>query len=98
MPKLIALWTAAEDADGFTADYLATHVGLARAMPGLSSTFFGTSASGPYVRVAELTWPSAEDMNSALGSPDGASLLGDAARLQQTFGNRLDVLIVNEDD
>jgi hypothetical protein len=96
MPKLIALWTAADDSDGFSADYLATHVGLAEAMPGVSSTFFGTTA-GPYSRVADLTWPDADSMNSALGSPAGAALLGDAQRLQQTFGNRLDVLIVTED-
>jgi hypothetical protein len=96
MPKLIALWTAADDSDGFTSDYLATHVGLAQAMPSVASTFFGTTA-GPYSRVAELTCSSADDMNSALGSPAGAALLGDAQRLQQTFGNRLDVLIVNED-
>ncbi|MEA3075262.1 MAG: hypothetical protein QOF60_170 [Actinomycetota bacterium] len=96
MPKLIALWTAADDSDGFNADYLATHVGLAQAMPSVSSTFFGTTA-GPYARVADLTWSSADEMNAALGSPAGAALLGDAQRLQQAFGNRLDVLIVNED-
>jgi hypothetical protein len=97
MPKLIALWTAADDAAGFNADYTATHPDLARKLPKLESAFFGTTLGGPYARVAELTWATGDDMNAALGSPEGAALLGDAQRLQETFGNKLDALIVNED-
>jgi len=97
MPKLIALWTAPDDVEGFTADYTATHARLVRSMPELTDAFFGTSLGGPYARIAKLTWSSGEDMNAALGSPQGAELMADTQRLQETFGNRVDVLIVNED-
>ena len=35
--KLIALWTAPADREGFLADYEATHALLARSIPGLAS-------------------------------------------------------------
>ena len=47
--------------------------------------------------VAELSFESQETMGAALGSSEGASLMGDTERLQQTFGNKVDVLIVNGD-
>ena len=34
--KLIALWSAPTDAEGFDADYLAAHASLAWAVPGVS--------------------------------------------------------------
>ena len=94
--KLLALWTAPSDAEGFDADYLATHAGLARAVPGVTFSS-GRCVSGPYYRVAELEFESQEAMGAGLGGAEGASLLADGERLQQTFGNKLDVLIVNAD-
>ena len=94
--KLIALWTAPADGDGFDADYLATHAKLASALPGVSFSS-GKCSSGPYYRIAELSFESQETMGGALGSSEGAALMGDTERLQQTFGNKVDVLIVNED-
>ena len=43
--KLIALWTPPDDQGGFLADYDATHVELARAVPGLTSFEASTMAS-----------------------------------------------------
>jgi uncharacterized protein (TIGR02118 family) len=94
--KLIALWTAPSDADGFEADYLATHAGLAAAVPGVSFSS-GRCASGPYYRIAELSFESQEAMGAGLGSPEGAAVMVDGERLQKEFGNKLDVLIVNAD-
>ena len=94
--KLIALWTAPTDGDGFDADYLATHAKIASGLPGVTFTS-GKCASGPYYRIAELAFESQETMGAALGSSGGAELMGDTERLQQTFGNKVDVLIVNED-
>lgn len=95
--KLIALWTApASDADGFDADYLSTHVGLARAVPGVTFSS-GRCLSGPYHRIAELAFASQEAMGAGLGGAEGAALLADGERLQQAFGNKLDVLIVDAD-
>lgn len=97
MTKLIALWTKPDDTEGFDADYLATHAALAKAVPGLTTFASGRCASGPYYRVAELSFASGDDLGAGLGSTDGAALLADSERLQSTFGNKLDVLIVNED-
>jgi uncharacterized protein (TIGR02118 family) len=94
--KLIALWTAPEDGEGFDADYKQTHAKLAAALPGVTFSS-GRCASGPYFRMATLAWDSQEAMGGALGSPEGAALMGDTERLQSTFGNKADVLIVNED-
>lgn len=94
--KLLALWTAPADAEGFDADYLATHAGLARAVPGVTFSS-GRCVSGPYYRVAELAFESQEAMGAGLGGAEGASLLADGERLQQAFGNKLDVLIVETD-
>ena len=94
--KLIARWTAPEDGAGFDADYLSTHAKLASALPDVTFSS-GKCASGPYYRMAQLSWDSQEAMGAALGSPEGASLMGDTERLQQSFGNKVDVLIVNED-
>ena len=94
--KLIALWSAPSDVDGFEADYRATHAGLARAVPGVTFTA-GRCVSGPYHRVAELSFPSQEAMGAGLGGAEGAALMADGERLQQAFGNKLEVLIVDED-
>ena len=94
--KLIALWTAPTDADGFAADYLATHAGLAAAVPGVSFSS-GRCVSGPYYRIAELAFESQDAMGAGLGSPEGAAVMVDGERLQKEFGNKLDVLIVNAD-
>ncbi len=97
MMKLLALWTAPDDKEGFDADYLATHAVLAAAVPGLVSFTPGVAVSGPYHRTAELTFESGDTLGSGLGSTEGAALLADSERLQSTFGNKLDVLILTLD-
>ena len=94
--KLIALWTAPSDAEGFEADYTATHAGLAAAIPGVTFSS-GRCVSGPYYRMAELAFESQEAMGAGLGSPEGAAVMADGERLQKEFGNKLDVLIVDAD-
>ncbi len=96
MPKLVALWTAPDGAEAFDADYTATHAKLASELPGVSAEFNKAVAPGPYHRMAELRFDSMDALQAALGSPAGAKVLEDGQRLQQTFGNTLDVLIVDE--
>lgn len=95
--KLVALWTAPADPDGFDADYLATHAKLCQAVPGLVSFSSGRCVSGPYFRTAELVFESGETLGAGLGSPDGAALMADSDRLQEAFGNKVEALIVNVD-
>jgi uncharacterized protein (TIGR02118 family) len=97
MMKLVALWTAPSDADAFDADYLATHAGLCKAIPGLVSFSSGRCVSGPFYRVAELAFDSGETLGAGLGSPEGAALMADSERLSTAFGNKVVALIVNAD-
>ena len=97
MMKLVALWTAPADPDGFDADYLATHAGLCRALPGLVSFSSGRCVSGPFYRFAELSFESGETFGAGLGSAEGAALMADSDRLQSAFGNKVEALIVNVD-
>ena len=53
--------------------------------------------SGPYDRIAELSFPSQAEMGTGLGGAEGAALMADGERLQQAFGNKLEVLIVEQD-
>ena len=92
--KLIALWTPPEDRDGFLADYEATHAVLARAVPGLASFEASTSMDGKYLRVAQLAFDDLESFGAGMGSPEGAELAADSERLKATFGNDVDILIV----
>jgi uncharacterized protein (TIGR02118 family) len=95
--KLVALWTKPDDAEGFDKDYEATHAILVAKLPGMSRAVLSKAiADGPYHRMAELIFDDAGGMGAALGSPEGAELLGDAGRLSETFGNKVDVLTVEE--
>jgi len=96
--KLVALWTKPNDAAAFDKDYDATHAALVAKLPGISSAIFSLSMdpNAQYYRMAELIFDDAGAMGTALGSPEGAELLGDAGRLSETFGNKVDVLTVEE--
>lgn len=96
MPKLVALWTAPDDVAGFDADYTATHAVLAQKVPGVDFETSKAAMPGPYHRIAELKFASMEALQSALGSPEAAELMADGQRLQESFGNKLDVLIVDQ--
>ena len=99
MVKVLALWTRPEDPDAFDADYLARHVPMAHNQPGLRS-FSAAKAigNGPYWRVGEAVFDSLDDVFAVGGSDVGRELLEDAERLQKEFGNRLDMVIVQEDE
>ena len=94
--KLVALWSTPEDPDGFEADFAATHVGLVAALPGLSGSIFSKAIDGPYFRMSELLFDDGDALGGAVGSDEGMALLADSGRLQETYGSKLDVLIVEE--
>ena len=92
--KLIALWTSPVDREGFLSDYAATHAVLAREVPGLLAFEASTSVDGAYLRVAQLTFEDMEGLGAAMSSAQGIALAADSERLASTFGNSLEVLIV----
>ena len=96
MIKLVALWTQPEDAEGFEKDYTSTHMALVADMPGMTGAVASKALNGPYFRMAELIFDNPAELKAAMSSDEGKQLLSDAARLQQTYGTKLDVLTVEE--
>ena len=95
MPKLYALWSAPNDEAAFTADYLATHAELCKALPGIQDVVTGVPLPGsPYARVTELVFPTTDALMAALGSAEMGPVMADSGRLQETFANKVDAVIV----
>ena len=92
MPKLIAIWSQPNDTDGFESDYTSTHLPLAEGLPG-AKVEAGRVVDGDGYRYAILTFDSMEALQSAMGSEAGASTMQDATRLQEQYGNSLQVFV-----
>lgn len=95
--KLVALWGTPEDVEGFEADYAATHWPLVTRLPGLAGAIASKAIDGPYFRTAELIFEDGDALGGALGSEVGAELLADAGRLQETYGAKVDTMILAEE-
>ncbi len=96
--KLVALWGTPADPEGFERDYAATHVPIVGSLPGLAKSTFSKAIDGPYFRMAELAFNDMESFGAALGSEQGQALAADGDRLGETYGAKLDVLIVEEEN
>ena len=46
--------------------------------------------------MSELLFDDGDALGGAVGSDEGMALLADSGRLQETYGSKLDVLIVEE--
>ncbi|NGN41044.1 EthD family reductase [Mesorhizobium sp. CGMCC 1.15528] len=83
MAKLIAMYKTPKDAAAFDRYYFATHVPLAKKIPGLRkydvSTGTVETPGGPagYHLVATLQFDSLAALKTALGSPEGQAAAGD---------------------
>jgi uncharacterized protein (TIGR02118 family) len=83
--KLVALYRQPQDAAHFDAYYHATHVPIAKAIPGLRryevSTGVVATSQGPseFRLIAELTFDSVPDIQAALASPEGQATGADLA-------------------
>lgn len=89
MATVLALYKKPADPAAFDAYYHATHVPLAKTLPGLRSYRISTgevqSPSGamPLHLVALLEFDSAAAIQAALASPQGAQVAGDLANFAQ---------------
>jgi uncharacterized protein (TIGR02118 family) len=85
MAKLVALYKMPKDKAAFDRYYFATHVPLAKKVPGLleyevsDGGAYGPSGASPYHLVAILTFDSLAAIRSGLGSPEGQAVAGDLA-------------------
>jgi uncharacterized protein (TIGR02118 family) len=82
--QLLVLYNPPTDPDAFDRYYYATHVPIAKRLPGLRDYTVSATpvtdlqgARAPYHLVAILTFDSLDAVHHALGSPEGAATAGD---------------------
>ncbi len=96
MIKLTVLYGHPEDATAFEAYYSSTHMPLVAKIKGVvkaETTKFLPGLDGikpPYFRMAELYFNDTEELQSALGSPEGTATTGD---LQNFASGGLTILL-----
>lgn len=84
--RLLALYGHPTDPAAFDQYYAATHIPLAKQLPGLRSYTIsrggvgGPDGKAPYYLVAELNFDSVAAIQAALGSPAGAAAAGDLGK------------------
>ena len=89
MAKLVVLYKQAADPAAFDRHYTATHIPLAKKIPGLlryevSDGVVSTPAGpAPYQLVASLEFESLGALQKGLGSPEGQAAAGDLANFAQ---------------
>lgn len=89
MAKLVVLYRHPADPEAFNAYYSATHVPLAKTVPGLRSLevsagpVVAPDGSSPYFRVATLTFDSMTAIQAAMSSPEGVATAGDLSNFAQ---------------
>jgi uncharacterized protein (TIGR02118 family) len=89
MAKLIALYKKPADAARFDRYYFATHVPIARKVPGLrryeisDGGVAGVGGESPYHLAAILTFGSMADLQKGLTSPEGGATAADLGNFAQ---------------
>ena len=85
MAKLFAMYKRPADADAFDRYYYATHVPIAKKVPGLrhyevtSGAVASLGGESPYHLIAALTFDSMEAIQAALASTEGQATAADLA-------------------
>jgi uncharacterized protein (TIGR02118 family) len=83
--KLVVAYGAPEDTTAFDQHYASTHVPLVQKIPNLrrfeAGKILGTpdGAPAPFYYLAELWFDSAQDLEAAMGSPEGQAAGADVA-------------------
>src|SRR5215203_4637999 len=84
MLRLFALYGRPTDPGAFDRHYRATHIGLARRLPGLrrytiSRGLGAMQGESPYQLVAELDFDARAALDAALSGPEGRAVVDDLA-------------------
>jgi uncharacterized protein (TIGR02118 family) len=89
MTRILVLYNKPADTAAFDRYYFATHVPIAKRMPGLRAYTVSAEAPGviaggapPYL-VAELDFDNGADVAAILASPEGRATAGDLANFAQ---------------
>jgi uncharacterized protein (TIGR02118 family) len=89
MTRILVLYNQATDPAAFDRYYFATHVPLAKTIPGLrlytvnSGSPVAIAGSQPPYLIAELEFDSMAEMQSAMASPEGKATAADVANFAQ---------------
>lgn len=88
MHKIVVLYPPQPDAEAFKAHYIATHIPLARQLPGLLALrySFDVAAMGgesPYFCIFEAEFENGAAMGAAMGSPEGQAVAADVPNFAQ---------------
>jgi uncharacterized protein (TIGR02118 family) len=100
MAKLVVLYPHPTDADTFERRYRDEHGPMVHdKMPGLrhfeAGRVMGGPDNAPFARVAELTFDSVGDLQAALDSADGQSVVAHAMEI--STGGPITALVIEED-
>jgi uncharacterized protein (TIGR02118 family) len=94
--RFLFYWEQPTDIDAFDRHYRATHIPLARKLPGLRSYTLTDDISGvrgePWFRIAELRWDTMDDLHAAIASDEGRAVADDVANLVRYAAGRAVVL------
>jgi len=88
MATILVLYNLPADPAAFDAYYFATHVPLARKIPGLRGMRFNATpplalaGSAPHL-ICELEFDSMSDLQAAMASPEGQATAGDLGNFAQ---------------
>ncbi len=99
--KLVVLYTPPSDPDAFDRHYLATHMPLVNAIPGLQRAVSGrivTALDGgeqTYYRMAELYFADQAALEAAFGSDEGKTTAADYQEIAPP-GSRMFIQTVDE--
>jgi uncharacterized protein (TIGR02118 family) len=88
MHKIVVLYPPQPDPAAFKAYYLATHIPLARKLPGLLALRYSFDVAGvggdtPYVCVFEAEFRDGAALGAAMGSPEGQAVAADVPNFAQ---------------
>ncbi len=85
MAKVLVLYKNPADAKAFDDHYAATHVPLAKKIPGLVRYELSTGLrpGAPYYLVATLEFASMADLKAGMGSPEGKAAAADLPNFAQ---------------
>ena len=101
MAMLLAMYKKPADAAAFDAYYTATHIPLAKKVPGLRSyrvsrgPVMTPQADSAYHLIAYLEFDSADAIRSGMGTPEGVAAAGDLRNFAQAG---VDMLIMDTKD
>ena len=102
MHKVVVLYPPQPDPDAFKAYYVATHIPLARELPGLIALRYSFEVQGlggepPYFCVFESEFANGAAAAAAMGSAEGQAVAGDLQNFAQVPPTLIHYSIENDE-